>query len=372
MSKSPEPASFGKALHNAIKRLGNVFTLGSRPKMEIESISSGSLNLDIAMGVGGMPLGRIVEISGPESSGKTTVALHTIAEAQKQGAHCAFIDVEHALDPVYAERLGVDTQNLIFSQPDNGEQALSIVDELVRTGEVKVIVLDSVAALVPRAELDGEMGDAQVGSQARLMGQALRKLTGSISKANCIVIFINQVRQKIGVMFGNPETTSGGMALKFYSSVRIDIRKIASIKDSKGNIVGNKVKSKVVKNKVAPPFKTAEFDILYGMGISRAGEVIDMATELDLVDKSGAWYMIGQNKIQGRDAAVLFLIEHSNVSKLLADGLMQYIKSDKSQQQLDNLKAQLHKLQAIKDKTVVLNVDESASETKEEPDVEGE
>jgi recombination protein RecA len=347
----PTETQFGKALNDAIKRLGNVFTLGSRPKVETEVISTGSLNLDIATGVGGVPLGRVIEISGPESSGKTTIALHTIAEAQKRGAACAFIDVEHALDPIYAERLGVDTQNLIFSQPDSGEQALSIVDELARTGEVRVIVLDSVAALVPRAELDGEMGDAQVGSQARLMGQALRKLTGTISKANCVVIFINQIRQKIGVMFGNPETTSGGMALKFYSSIRMDIRRIASIKDSSGNVHGNRVKAKIVKNKVAPPFKTAEFDILYGHGVSRTGEIIDMALDCDLIKKSGAWYMIGSSKMQGRDAAMQFVRDHSNVATLLGDGLMRYTKSDDAPAVLKELSAALDKLIPIKDRT---------------------
>lgn len=341
---SSDTSRFGKALQSAIDRLGNVFTLGARPKMKVEAVSTGSLGLDVALGVGGFPRGRIVEVSGPESSGKTTIALHTIAEAQRQGMICAFVDVEHALDPVYAERLGVDTDNLVFTQPDSGEQALTVVDELARTGDVGVIVLDSVAALVPRAELEGEMGDSQVGLQARLMGQALRKLTGAISKANCIVIFINQLRQKIGVTFGNPEVTSGGMALKFYSSVRIDVRRIASIKDSAGNVGGNRVKAKVIKNKVAPPFKAAEFDVMYGTGVLRNGEVIDACVDLNIVKKSGAWYMIGSNKVQGRDAAIHFLKDYPNVAELLNVGLLKIFGVDRSPHLIAEL---IQKLEAV-------------------------
>ena len=272
--------SFGK---------GSVMKLGEREVIEIDAISSGSLSLDMALGIGGLPKGRIVEIYGPESSGKTTLALHVIAEAQKQGGTCAFIDAEHALDPVYAKKLGVNTDEMLISQPDNGEQALEIADTLVNSNAIDVLVVDSVAALVPRAEIEGDMGDSHMGLHARLMSQALRKLTGSISKSQSLVIFINQIRQKIGVMFGNPETTTGGNALKFYASIRMDIRSIGAIKD-RDEVIGNQTRVKIVKNKLAPPFKTVEFDIMYGEGISKTGEILDLAVKDSLVEKAGAWY----------------------------------------------------------------------------------
>lgn len=325
-TKIPHNPNLSKSIQDTMDRI-NVFMLGDAPKLDIDTVSSGSLGLDIALGIGGFPIGRIVEISGPESSGKTTIALHVIAEAQKAGNVCAFVDVEHALDPEYAERLGVDTTRLIFAQPDSAEHALSIVDELARTGDVRVIVLDSVAALVPRAELEGEMGDQQMGLQARLMGQALRKLTGVVSKANCMVVFINQLRQKIGVVFGNPDVTPGGLALRFYSSVRVDVRKVTSIKDAAGNLVGNHVKAKITKNKVAPPFKSAEFDIMYGEGISRHGEAIDMATNLKVIKKSGAWYLIGQNKVQGKESALKLFASNPNLAQLVVDYMIKYSKS---------------------------------------------
>jgi recombination protein RecA len=289
--------------------------LGQRDKVvETEVVSTGSLGLDIALGIGGLPRGRIIEIYGPESSGKTTLALHVVAEAQRQGGTCAFVDAEHALDPSYATKLGVNVEELLISQPDAGEQALEIADTLVRSGAVDVLVIDSVAALVPRAELEGEMGDTHVGLQARLMSQALRKLTGSISRSRCMVIFINQIRMKIGVMFGNPETTTGGNALKFYSSVRLDIRRIGSIK--KGDeVVGNETRVKVVKNKVAPPFKQVEFDIMYGAGISREGEIIDLGVQTGIVEKSGAWYSYEGNRIgQGKDNVRDYLKEHADLA----------------------------------------------------------
>jgi recombination protein RecA len=305
-----------KALDAALAQIerafgkGSIMKLGQREAVEIESISTGSLGLDIALGIGGLPKGRIVEIYGPESSGKTTLALHVIAESQKKGGACAFIDAEHALDPGYAKKLGVDIGNLLISQPDAGEQALEIADTLVRSGAIDVLVIDSVAALVPRAELEGEMGDSLPGLQARLMSQALRKLTASISKSNTLVIFINQIRMKIGVMFGSPETTTGGNALKFYASVRLDIRRIGSIKRGE-EVVGNETKVKVVKNKVSPPFKEAEFDILYGEGISREGEIIDMGVIAKVVEKSGAWYAYNGEKIgQGKDNCREFLKEN--------------------------------------------------------------
>jgi len=288
--------------------------LGQRHVMDIESISTGSLSLDIALGIGGLPKSRIIEIYGPESSGKTTLALQVIAEAQKSGGVCAFIDAEHALDPSYAKKLGVDTGELLISQPDTGEQALEITDTLVRSGAISVLVVDSVAALTPRAELEGEMGDHHMGLQARLMSQALRKLTGSISKSNTMVIFINQIRMKIGVMFGSPETTAGGNALKFYSSVRLDIRRIGAIKDGE-EIVGNQTRVKVVKNKVAPPFKVVEFDIMYGQGISKTGELIDLGAKADIVEKSGAWYAYKGEKIgQGKENAKEYLKNNPGVS----------------------------------------------------------
>ena len=282
--------------------------------LDIQAISSGSLGLDVALGIGGFPKGRIVEIYGPESSGKTTLALHAVAESQKTGGTCAFIDAEHALDPVYAKKLGVNIDELLISQPDAGEQALEIADTLVRSGAVSVLVVDSVAALVPRAELEGDMGDSHMGLQARLMSQALRKLTSSISKSNCLVIFINQIRQKIGIMFGNPETTSGGNALKFYASVRLDIRRIGAIKD-KDDIVGNQTRVKVVKNKVAPPFRTVEFDIMYGEGISKNGEIIDLGVAAGIIEKSGSWFSYNEQRIgQGRENAKKFLAENVEIA----------------------------------------------------------
>ena len=282
--------------------------------LDIQAISTGSLGLDVALGIGGLPKGRIVEIYGPESSGKTTLALHVVAESQKIGGTCAFIDAEHALDPVYAKKLGVNIDELLISQPDAGEQALEIADTLVRSGAVSVLVVDSVAALVPRAELEGDMGDSHMGLQARLMSQALRKLTSSISKSNCLVIFINQIRQKIGIMFGNPETTSGGNALKFYASVRLDIRRIGAIKD-KDDIVGNQTRVKVVKNKVAPPFRTVEFDIMYGEGISKNGEIIDLGVAAGIVEKSGSWFSYNEQRIgQGRENAKKFLLENVEIA----------------------------------------------------------
>ena len=302
-----------KALDAALTQIerafgkGSIMRLGSRDVVETESISTGSLGLDIALGIGGLPRGRIIEIYGPESSGKTTLALHVIAEAQKKGGTCAFVDAEHALDPGYARKLGVNLDELLISQPDAGEQALEIADTLVRSGAIDVLVVDSVAALVPRAELEGEMGDSHVGLQARLMSQALRKLTATVSRSNCMVIFINQIRMKIGVMFGSPETTSGGNALKFYASVRLDIRRIGSIKD-RDEVVGNQTRVKVVKNKVAPPFKVVDFDIMYGEGVSKTGELIDLGVKGGIVEKSGAWFSYNSTRIgQGRENAKTFL-----------------------------------------------------------------
>ncbi|MBM3536003.1 MAG: recombinase RecA [Alphaproteobacteria bacterium] len=294
---------------------GSVMKLGQRAEQnEIEVISTGSLGLDIALGIGGLPRGRIIEIYGPESSGKTTLALHVVAEAQKAGGTCAFVDAEHALDPTYAKKLGVDVDELLISQPDAGEQALEIADTLVRSGAIDVLVIDSVAALVPRAELEGEMGDSHVGLQARLMSQALRKLTGSISKSRCMVIFINQIRQKIGVMFGNPETTTGGNALKFYASVRLDIRRIGAIKE-KEQVTGNQTRVKVVKNKMAPPFRVVEFDIMYGEGVSKTGELVDLGVAANIVEKSGAWFSYSGQRIgQGRENAKTFLRDNKDVA----------------------------------------------------------
>lgn len=313
-----------KALDAALSQIERAFGKGSVMKLgakeaatEIETISTGSLGLDIALGIGGLPRGRIVEIYGPESSGKTTLALHVIAQAQKSGGACAFVDAEHALDPIYARKLGVDIDNLLVSQPDAGEQALEIADTLVRSGAIDVLVVDSVAALVPRAELEGEMGDSHMGLQARLMSQALRKLTGSISKSRCMVIFINQIRMKIGVMFGNPETTTGGNALKFYASVRLDIRRIGSIKDHEA-VVGNQTRVKVVKNKLAPPFRTVEFDIMYGEGVSKVGELIDLGAQAGVIEKSGAWFSYdGQRIGQGRENAKTFLRENSSIAETI-------------------------------------------------------
>jgi recombination protein RecA len=309
-----------KALEAAVSQIerafgkGSVMRLGQRETVETEVISTGSLSLDIALGIGGLPRGRVVEIYGPEASGKTTLALHTVAEAQKLGGTCAFIDAEHALDPIYAGKLGVDIDNLLISQPDGGEQALEITDTLVRSGAVDVLVIDSVAALVPRAELEGEMGDTHVGLQARLMSQALRKLAASVSRSNTLIIFINQIRIKIGVMFGNPETTTGGNALKFYSSVRLEIRRIGAIKD-RDEVVGNQTRVKVVKNKLAPPFKKAEFDIMYGVGISKAGEILDLGVAAGIVEKSGSWFSHNSQRIgQGRENAKDHLKENPAVA----------------------------------------------------------
>jgi recombination protein RecA len=358
-----------KALDAAISQIdsnfgkGSVMKLGQRQVMDVESISTGSLSLDIALGIGGLPKSRIIEIYGPESSGKTTLALQVIAEAQKNGGVCAFIDAEHALDPSYAKKLGVNTTDLLISQPDTGEQALEITDTLVRSGAISVLVVDSVAALTPRAELEGEMGDHHMGLQARLMSQALRKLTGSISKSNTMVIFINQIRMKIGVMFGSPETTAGGNALKFYSSVRLDIRRIGAIKNGE-EIVGNQTRVKVVKNKVAPPFKVVEFDIMYGQGISKTGELVDLGSKADIVEKSGAWYSYKGEKIgQGKENAKEYL---SNNPKEAAEieiairanaGLI----SDKMMGNATSLEKEEKKLENIselkKDKEVVKDTD---------------
>ena len=311
-----------KALDAALAQIerqygkGAVMKLGDPgSQMNVETIPTGSLSLDIALGLGGIPKGRIVEIYGPESSGKTTVTLHMIAEIQKRGGIAGFIDAEHALDPVYAKNIGVDIDNLYISQPDNGEQALEITETMVRSGAIDIVVVDSVAALVPKAEIDGDMGDSHVGLQARLMSQALRKLTAVISKSNCTVIFINQLREKVGVMFGNPETTTGGRALKFYSSVRLDVRRIEALKQA-GEVIGNRTRVKVVKNKIAPPFKEAEFDIMFGQGISKVGDILDLAADLSIVVKSGAWYAYEGNKIgQGRENAKLYLTEHADVCR---------------------------------------------------------
>ena len=309
-----------KALEAAISQItdnfgkGSVMKLGQQTALDVESISTGSLSLDLALGIGGLPKGRVIEIYGPESSGKTTLALQVVAEAQKSGGICGFVDAEHALDPVYAKKLGVDTEELLISQPDTGEQALEIADTLIKSGSISVLVIDSVAALTPRAEIEGEMGDHHVGLQSRLMSQALRKLTSSISRTNTMVIFINQIRMKIGVMFGSPETTSGGNALKFYSSVRMDIRRIGAIKD-KDNIIGNSTRVKVVKNKVSPPFKVVEFDLMYGKGISKVGELVDLGTKAEIVEKAGAWYAYKGEKIgQGRENAKLYLEQNSKIA----------------------------------------------------------
>jgi recombination protein RecA len=302
---------------------GSVMKLGQREVVEADTVSTGSLGLDIALGIGGLPRGRVIEIYGPESSGKTTLALHAVAEVQKKGGVAAYIDAEHALDPVYAKKLGVDIDEMLISQPDTGEQALEIADTLVRSGGVEVVVIDSVAALTPKAELEGEMGDQLPGLQARLMSQALRKLTGSISKSNCLVIFINQIRMKIGVMFGNPETTSGGNALKFYASVRLDIRRIGAIKD-RDEVIGNQTRVKVVKNKVAPPFKEVEFDIVYGAGISKVGELIDLGVRGGIVEKSGSWFSYDGMRIgQGRENAKQFLVENKEIATKIESQIRQ-------------------------------------------------
>ena len=319
-----------KALDAALSQIerafgkGSIMRLGQNTNIDIEAVSTGSIGIDIALGIGGLPKGRIIEIYGPESSGKTTLALSVIAQSQKKGGTCAFIDAEHALDPSYAKKIGVDIENLLISQPDAGEQALEIADTLVRSGAIDVLVVDSIAALVPKAELEGEMGDSHMGLQARLMSQALRKLTATISRSNTLVIFINQIRMKLGVMFGNPETTTGGNALKFYASVRMDIRRIGAIKD-KDDVIGNQTRVKIVKNKVAPPFKTVDFDIMYGEGISKTGELIDLGVKAGIVDKAGAWFSYNGEKIgQGRENAKIFLKEHPEV----ADEIENKIRAD--------------------------------------------
>ena len=308
---------------------GSVMKLGDQTVEKVESISSGSIGLDIALGVGGYPKGRVIEIYGPESSGKTTLTLHAIAECQKAGGIAAFIDAEHAFDRFYAEKLGVDLGELVISQPDNGEQALEIADNLIRSGAVDALVIDSVAALTPKSEIEGEMGDSKMGLHARLMSQALRKLTASISKTNCTVFFINQLREKIGVMFGNPETTTGGNALKFYASVRIDIRRSTQLKDTEGGVLGNKTRVKIVKNKVAPPFKTAEFDIMYGEGISKIGEILDIGVEKDIIEKSGSWFSYGGSKLgQGRDSVKSILKDNPELMEELEQKIVEELKSD--------------------------------------------
>ena len=308
---------------------GSVMRLGDQTVEKIESISSGSIGLDIALGIGGYPKGRVIEIYGPESSGKTTLTLHAIAECQKAGGIAAFIDAEHAFDRFYAEKLGVDLGELVISQPDNGEQALEIADNLIRSGAVDALVIDSVAALTPRSEIEGEMGDSKMGLHARLMSQALRKLTSSISKTNCTVFFINKLREKIGVMFGNPETTTGGNALKFYASVRIDIRKSTQLKDTEGGVLGNKTRVKIVKNKVAPPFKTAEFDIMYGEGISKTGEILDLGVDLDIIEKSGSWFSYGGSKLgQGRDSVKSILKDNPELSEELEQKIFELINAN--------------------------------------------
>lgn len=314
-----------QAIKNAIAQIekaygkGSVMRLGDRANLAVDFIPTGSLSLDLALGIGGLPKGRIIEIYGPESSGKTTLALHVVAQAQKKGGEVAFVDAEHALDPTYAHALGVDVENMLISQPDTGEQALEITEALVRSGAIDVVVVDSVAALVPRAEIEGEMGDSYVGLQARLMSQALRKLTGAIGKTNCIVIFINQLREKVGVMYGNPEVTTGGRALKFYASIRIDVRRIEALK-SGTELIGNRTRAKVVKNKMAPPFREAEFDIMYGEGISHDGELVDLGVKLDLLQKSGSWFSMGEVRIgQGRDAAKNYLKENPEAAEKLEE-----------------------------------------------------
>ena len=337
--EAPAPASDKKkALQTALAQIdknfgkGTVMRLGDRPEMVVEAIPTGSLALDAALGIGGVPKGRIIEIYGPESSGKTTLALHILAEAQKRGGEVAFVDAEHALDPVYAAALGVDIDNLLVSQPDTGEQGLEITDALVRSGAVDVVVVDSVAALVPKQEIEGEMGDSAVGVQARLMSQALRKLAGSIAKTNCLVIFINQLRMKIGVMYGNPETTTGGNALKFYSSVRLDVRRTEAIKEGT-NVVGNKTRVKVVKNKVAPPFREAYFDIMYGQGISKWGELVDLGVQMDIFQKSGSWFSMGEERIgQGISSVKDYLMANPDVAERVEAQIREKLMSNSSMQ----------------------------------------
>ncbi len=336
MGKDDKLRALDAAIANIERQYGKctVMKLGdSANNMNVETVPTGSLSLDIALGLGGVPKGRIVEIYGPESSGKTTVALHMVAEVQKRGGIAAFIDAEHALDPVYAKNIGVDIDNLYISQPDNGEQALEITETMVRSGAVDIVIVDSVAALVPKAEIDGEMGDSHVGLQARLMSQALRKLTAVVNKNNCIIIFINQLREKVGVMFGNPETTTGGRALKFYASVRMDVRRIESLKQG-GEVIGNRTRVKVVKNKVAPPFKEAEFDIMFGQGISTEGDILDLAVNCNVINKSGAWFAYNDNKIgQGRENAKVFLKENPQIMQEVAEKVREYYKLDEDKKE---------------------------------------
>ena len=327
VAAAPVVSDKKKALETAMQQIekmygkGSIMRYGAESTMNVESIPTGSLSLDLALGIGGLPRGRIVEIYGPESSGKTTLALHVLAEAQKMGGEVAFVDAEHALDPTYAKALGVNVEDMLISQPDTGEQALEITEALVRSGAIDVVVVDSVAALVPRAEIEGEMGDSFVGLHARLMSQALRKLTGVIAKTNTVVIFINQLREKVGVMYGNPEVTTGGRALKFYASVRIDVRRVETLKAG-GEMIGNRTRAKVVKNKVAPPFREAEFDIMYGEGISRTGEILDLGVKLDLIQKSGSWFSMGEVRMgQGRDAAKQYLTDHPDVCDALEEDI---------------------------------------------------
>ncbi|MBD5390083.1 recombinase RecA [bacterium] len=332
MEQNEQRAEKLKALQLTLDKIeksygkGAIMKMSDQPVEEVETISTGSIGVDMALGIGGLPKGRIIEIYGPESSGKTTLAIHAIAEAQKKGGIAAFIDAEHAFDPVYAQKLGVNVDDLFISQPDDGEQALAIAENLIRSGAVDIMVIDSVAALTPRSEIEGEMGDSKMGLHARLMSQALRKLTSIISKTGCCCIFINQLREKIGVMFGNPETTTGGNALKFYASVRIDIRRISQIKEG-DNVVGNRVKVKIVKNKVAPPFKTVEFDLIYGQGVSRSGEIIDMATDMNIIKKSGSWFSYGDTKLgQGRDAVKQLLQDNPELSEELEQAIRNALK----------------------------------------------
>jgi len=334
-----------KALQLTIDKLdktygkGSVMKLSDEKVVDVPSIHTGSLGLDIALGIGGIPRGRVVEVYGPESSGKTTLAMHCIAEAQKAGGMAAIIDAEHAFDKTYAEKLGIDTENLLISQPDSGEQALEIAEHLIRSGALDIVVVDSVAALVPKGELEGEMGDSKMGLQARLMSQALRKLTGAISKTGCSCIFINQLREKIGVMFGNPETTTGGNALKFYASVRLDIRRIGSIKEGPDNVTGNRVKVKVVKNKVAPPFKVVEFDIMYGQGISKVGEIIDLGVELDVIKKAGSWFSYMDNKLgQGRDSVKSLIMDNPELMEELETKIRAKINGEESNEPAEKAK----------------------------------
>lgn len=356
-----------KALATALSQIekqfgkGAVMKLGQQSALNVEAIPTGSLSLDLALGIGGVPRGRIIEIFGPESSGKTTVALHIVAEAQKAGGEAVFIDVEHALDPVYAQALGVDIDSLLVSQPDTGEQALEITEALVRSGAIDVVVVDSVAAMVTKAEIEGEMGDSHMGVQARLMSQALRKLTGAISKSNCVAIFINQLREKIGVVYGNPETTPGGRALKFYSSVRLDVRRSEQLKNG-SEVIGNRTKVKVVKNKVAPPFKEAEFDIIYGEGISRSGEILDMAVTLDIINKSGSWFSYKEQRFQGRDNLKVYLKENPAVAEEIANLVME------SRERLSEMSGKGKKgKQAAKEEAAEPEAEQTAPPTRKEP-----